>query len=83
LLEDVITSGGSILTAAETLQSAGLLVNDAVVLVDRKQGGISDLAQEGIAVHPVLDIFEILDVLKAHARIDAETYHAVMDYLKE
>jgi len=83
LLEDVITSGGSLMTAAETLRAAGLIVQDAIVLVDRKQGGISALAEEGLRVHAVLDIFEILDVLKAHTRIDAETYDAVMAYLKE
>ncbi len=83
MLEDVITSGGSILTAAETLRGAGLLVKDVVVLVDRKQGGIEAMAQHGIRVHPVLDIFAILDTIKAHALIDAETHDTVIAYLKE
>jgi len=83
LVEDVITSGGSILKAAKTLRSAGLVVTDAVVLVDRKQGGVEALSQEGINVHPVLDIFEIMDLLKSDGLIDAETYTSVMRYLQE
>lgn len=83
LIEDVITSGGSILKAAETLRTAGLVVSDAVVLVDRKQGGVETLLQEGIRVHPVLDIFEIMNALKSNDLIDADTHTSVMRYLRE
>ncbi|HEY9122381.1 MAG TPA: orotidine-5'-phosphate decarboxylase [Brevefilum sp.] len=83
LIEDVITSGGSILKAAEALRMAGLAVRDAVVMVDRKQGGIEDLSQHDIKVTPVLDIFEILDVLKSNALIDDETYKRVKTYLQD
>lgn len=83
MVEDVITSGGSILTAAENLRNVGLVVSDAVVLVDRKQGGVEAMQKNGINVHPVLDIFEIIDVLKSHALIDADTHAAVTAYLRE
>ena len=83
LIEDVITSGGSILSAAEALRAAGLVAEDAVVLVDRRQGGVADMAQHGITVHPILDIFKMMDVLKAHAFIDTDTYTAVTAYLQE
>ncbi|HAF48547.1 MAG TPA: orotate phosphoribosyltransferase [Anaerolineaceae bacterium] len=83
LMEDVITSGGSILTAAEALRTAGLAVRDAVVMVDRKQGGVEALLGDGIKVTPVLNIFEILDVLKSHALIDDETYQRVKAYLQD
>ncbi|MDT8382674.1 MAG: orotidine-5'-phosphate decarboxylase [Brevefilum sp.] len=83
LMEDVITSGGSILMAAETLRQVGLEVRDAVVMVDRKQGGIDHLSQHDIKVTPVLDIFEILDILKAHSLIDDETYQRVKTYLQD
>ena len=83
LMEDVITSGGSIMTAAETLRAAGLAVRDAVVMVDRKQGGVEALSRDDINVHPVLDIFEILDTLKSHVLIDDETYQRVKVYLWE
>jgi uridine monophosphate synthetase len=82
LVEDVITSGGSILAAAEALRAAGLVVEDAVVLVDRKQGGDAAMAPHGIHVHAVTDIYEILTVLKSHGLIDSETEVSVKAYLQ-
>lgn len=83
LVEDVITSGSSILKAAETLRTAGLVVSDVVVLVDRKQGGSQALLEEGIVVHPVLDIFEIMDILKSNDLIDSDTHTLLIRYLQE
>lgn len=82
LLEDVITTGGSLLKAAEAMRVSGLVVEDAVVLVDRKQGGADTMAEHDIRIHPVLDIFEIMQVLKLHNCIDAETHTKVKDYLQ-
>ena len=81
LLEDVITSGGSILTAAETLSAAGLSVRDAVVLVDREQGGTDALARQGIQAHAVLSMRQILTCLQAQDLIDQSTYQEVSRYL--
>jgi len=82
LIEDVITSGGSILAAAETLRAGGLVVEDVVVLVDRKQGGAAALAQEGIRVHAVLNIYEVLQALKDRGFIDTDTHSGVTAYLQ-
>jgi uridine monophosphate synthetase len=81
LLEDVITSGGSILTAAETLSTAGLTVQDAVVLVDREQGGVNALASQGIQVHAVLSMRQLLERLQAQGVIDQGTLLEVKQYI--
>jgi orotate phosphoribosyltransferase len=39
LLEDVITTGGSTLRAARTLEDAGYVIAGVVALVDREEGG--------------------------------------------
>ena len=83
LFEDVMTSGGSIITAAETLREAGLIVNDAVVLVDREQGGFAALVDHQIQPHPVMTFTEILQSLKRMALIDSDTYQMVRNYLDE
>ncbi|HNT77247.1 MAG TPA: orotidine-5'-phosphate decarboxylase [Anaerolineae bacterium] len=82
-IEDVITTGGSILTALETLQDVGLTVRDVVVLVDREQGGGAALAEKGYRLHTVLTIHQILDTLHAEKRIDGETLARVKAYLVE
>jgi uridine monophosphate synthetase len=81
LIEDVITSGGSILMAAEMLESTGLRVAGAVVLVDREQGGRAALEARGYPLHAVTTISQIMSALLAAGRISAETHQAVAEYL--
>ena len=83
MIEDVITTGGSIVTAVEVLRQAGIVVKDVVVLVDREQGGDSKMGEIGLTLHSVLKIGEIVSVLKQKSLIDAETYKTVMQYIKE
>jgi uridine monophosphate synthetase len=83
LVEDVITSGGSLLTAAEALSASGLVADQAVVLVDREQGGVASLAGKGIAVHPVLTFSQILDRLHQGGKISSEIHLMVKTYLSE
>jgi uridine monophosphate synthetase len=69
VLDDLITTGSSKLEALIPLQDAGLKVEDVVVLVDREQGGASELAWKGIALHAALTLSQILDCLVRHGRI--------------
>jgi len=83
LVEDVLTSGGSLLTAADALSAVGLVADQAVVLVDREQGGVASLADKGISVHPVLTFSQILDRLYQGGKISAEIHLMVKTYLLE
>jgi uridine monophosphate synthetase len=82
LYEDVITSGGSILTATATLREAGLIIRDVMVLVERSQGGRESLQADGINLHAILNLDEILTVLNKSGLIDKEVYTQVRLYLK-
>jgi uridine monophosphate synthetase len=82
-LEDVITSGGSILSAVETLRAAGLLVEDVAVLVDRQQGGDLKMKTAGLSLHAVVTIDEILDTLEENSLVEKNVIRAVKDYLDE
>lgn len=48
LLEDVITTGGSSLKAAESLKEVGAVLVGIVALVDREEGGAETIRQAGI-----------------------------------
>jgi uridine monophosphate synthetase len=80
-VEDVVTSGGSLLQAVGSMEDAGLEVRDAVVLVDREQGGGERLAEAGYTLHAVLTLTQILGVLRDEGRISAETFAEVEAYL--
>ncbi|MEM8857419.1 MAG: orotate phosphoribosyltransferase [Chloroflexota bacterium] len=63
LIEDLITSGKSIAEAAAILKAAGLQCNESVVLIDRQQGGIQQLAESGIKVTPIVTLSKVLSLL--------------------
>ena len=80
-IEDVVTSGGSIVTAIQTMRDAGLKIEDVVVLVDREQGGQAALAEKGLRLHAVLTISQILETLRAENRISDTMHEEVKRYL--
>jgi len=71
VIEDLITSGDSILQAIAALKAAGLIVTDAVVLIDRQQGGVQELAGLGYTVRSVMTISWLLDTLEKLERISS------------
>lgn len=83
IIEDTVTSGSSILETAEVLYSEGLKVTDAIVLMDRQQGGVEMLASKGIRLLPVITMFTLLDVLVAAERIDGATAKSVRTFITE
>ncbi len=83
IVEDVITSGKSILETVEPLQHEGLLVKEAVVLVDREQGGRKHLAEKGIRLHAVCTITSIVKTLLQKKKIDEQTADETLRFIQE
>jgi uridine monophosphate synthetase len=81
IIEDLITSGGSTIKTAETLREAGLVVEHAIVLIDREQGGVDNLAEAGITAHAVLTLTRILDILVEAGQIDSSKRQEVLSFL--
>lgn len=48
LIEDVVTSGGALAEAVAAVREAGLVVRNAVCVVDREEGGADALARLGV-----------------------------------
>ena len=82
VIEDLITSGDSILQAIASLKAAGLQVQEAVVLIDRQQGGRKNLEAQGYRLHAVLTISQLLGFLEHHGRISARQRSEVLDQLR-
>ncbi len=53
VVEDVVTSGGALLSAVAALRAAELHVSAAICVVDREEGGAEAIAAEGVAFHPL------------------------------
>ena len=50
-MEDVISTGSSVLETAHALRAEGVVVEEVAVLVDREQGGERNLRESGITVY--------------------------------
>jgi orotate phosphoribosyltransferase len=53
VLEDVVTSGGSVLSACRRTAQAGLQVVQVLTVLDRQEGGTETLAEEGYTLESV------------------------------
>lgn len=83
VIEDVVTSGGSLLETVGTLQSEGLRVTDAVVVLDRDQGGATVLKENGVRLHSLFTMTELVRILKNAGKIDDDTAIVVLEHIKE
>ncbi len=61
LVEDVVTTGGSVAAAIETLRGMGASVDRVVCVVDREEGGAEALLEKGVALESLLSAREILE----------------------
>ncbi|MDD2628892.1 MAG: orotate phosphoribosyltransferase [Limnochordia bacterium] len=59
IVDDVLTKGGSVLSAIETVEDAGCTVAKVIVIVNRRQGGDELLLENGYNFTPIFQIEEI------------------------
>lgn len=60
VVEDVVTSGGSVLTAIDAVRNAGAVVRKVLVMVDREEGAAQKLGELGIDFYAIFTISELL-----------------------
>ena len=60
VVEDVITSAGSSITAIETLRREGAVVENVYSVIDRESGGADNLKQIGVSLTPLVRASELL-----------------------
>lgn len=60
LLEDVVTTGGTLLQVIERVKSQGFEVGLVATVVDRQEGGVEALAAQGYKLLPVFTREELL-----------------------
>lgn len=82
VVDDLVTGGHSIVDTAKQLRKEGLLVKDAVVLVDRQQGGRHALRKAGISLTSLLTLQVILNYLMSSGKITEDWYRRSQEYLE-
>ncbi|MEM3585753.1 MAG: orotate phosphoribosyltransferase [Candidatus Jordarchaeaceae archaeon] len=83
LVDDLITSGKSLINAAKAIREEGGTVEHAVTLLDRQQGGRENLGKERIELHTVISIDQLLETLQKTGYIDEKDYQKAKKYITE
>ncbi len=68
IIDDVITTGGSTITAIEIAREAGLKVDRVIALVDREEGGRENIKKYIDRVDAVLTRSEIMNLYKGRPK---------------
>lgn len=63
LIEDVITTGGQVVTSASDLRSEGAIIEDVLCVIDRSEGQTQKITEANLKVHALFTMAQ----LKAHA----------------
>jgi orotate phosphoribosyltransferase/uridine monophosphate synthetase len=82
IMDDLLAGGGSILETALQMGEAGLMVRDAVVLLDRQQGGRQALEKQGINLVSMLTLEVLMNYLMSSGKIAEDQYRRTMEFLQ-
>ncbi|OAD55753.1 Uridine 5'-monophosphate synthase [Eufriesea mexicana] len=81
IIEDVVTSGSSILETANVLRNEGLKVTDTFVVIDREQGGQRNIENHGIRMWSLFTTTRLMAYLLEANKITPKIVKEVTDYL--
>jgi len=82
VVDDVVTTGGSLIKAVENLIAAGAKPVLAVVVIDREQGGRELLKSRGVELYSLLTATEVFTSLYRAGVISREVYEEILEYLR-
>jgi uridine monophosphate synthetase len=83
IIDDLATTGESKFEAIEKLTSAGLIVKDVVVLIDRQSGAKESLEQAGYSMHAVLTITQLLDYWEQTGKVEKDKIEEARKFLRK
>ena len=83
IVDDLITTGESVIEASEVVRDQGGVVNEMVVLLDREQGGEANLHKARIVPHLLFRISDAMSWLHSVGLISHEVYQTLKNYIEE
>jgi orotate phosphoribosyltransferase len=83
LIDDLVTTGLSLKKAANAVRAEGGVVTEAVVFLDREEGGKELLEKDGIKLHSLLKISEVANTLFEMGAIDRESLKTILKQVKK
>ncbi len=81
LVDDLITSGGSVIQTAQALRGEGLQVRDVIVLVDRDVGAARRLEYHGLRLISIVTLPAMLNLYMSERLISEDEFRRSLDFL--
>ncbi|WP_185851096.1 orotidine-5'-phosphate decarboxylase [Blattabacterium cuenoti] len=83
LIEDVITSGDSLLNTVIDLEKEGLVIENILSILDREQGGIENIKKRGFHIKTLFRIGEVLNLLEKKNLLKKKEIHITQFFFKK
>ena len=77
MIDDVATTGGSVVNAIKSLKEANITIEDAYVIVNRMEGADEALKELGVKLHSITNIIQITQALYEQKLVDSDTLEKV------
>ncbi|ACY40517.1 orotate phosphoribosyltransferase [Blattabacterium sp. (Blattella germanica) str. Bge] len=83
LIEDVITSGDSLLKTVIDLEKEGLIIKDIMSILDREQGGTENIKKRGYNIRTLFRIGEVLKMLEKKQFFKKKKIHMIQFFFSK
>jgi len=77
LVDDVATTGLSLINAIKSLKNAGMVITDAFTIINRFEGAREALATENVRLYEITDIMTLATILHKENLVDDHTLECV------
>ena len=77
MVDDVMTTGTSVLNGIKQLKESGLSISDVFVIINRLEGADKVFSDMGVQIHQLTDILEITNILIQEKLISKEIFEKI------
>jgi orotate phosphoribosyltransferase len=81
MIDDVATTGGSVVNGIKALKEAKVEVKDAYVIVNRMEGADETLKEQGVILHNIANVMQITKALHEENLVDDDILQKVQDQI--
>ena len=81
MIDDVATTGGSVVNAIKSLKEANITIEDAYVIVNRMEGADEALKELGVKLHSITDVMQITQALHEQKLVDDDILEKVRNQI--
>jgi len=83
MVDDVATTGTSVLNGIKQLKESELLISDVYVIINRLEGADKALDDMGVQIHQLTDILEITNVLFQEKLVSKEIFDKIKNQVNQ